>query len=64
MTEQKISEEREVGLDEHTAGGKSKQRLMESKHDQNSRDLRPWSRKRPHRAGKGQRTESRKALEA
>lgn len=62
MTEEKILKEKEVGLDEHTAEGKSKPQLVESKHDQNTGDLRPWSRKRPHRAGKGQRTEIRKAL--
>lgn len=48
MTEEKYSEAREAGLDEYMAGGKSKQQLVESKHDQNTRDLRPWSRKRPH----------------
>lgn len=64
MTKEKYSEAREAGSDEYTAGGKSKQQLVESKHDENTRDLRPGSRKRPHRAGKVQRTESRKASEA
>lgn len=65
MAEEEVSEGKKVGLDEHLAGGKSNQQLLESKHDlENVRGLRPWNVKRHHGTRKDQRTGIRGALVA